>query len=126
MLNNPNKLLIRNCFGLDAINIELTCDLIEPLLNKYPFLELTIKWNCPMLSFGDKNVAFFITKKELEGKKFKSPNLFIGIPHGNIMFKQKLFENTKHAQVRYINATKKQKTLKNIDFIESFAQFIEL
>jgi hypothetical protein len=80
---------------------------IVTLMARFPTLSLITKWGCPMLSYNGHNIAFFIIKKEFEKTKFKSPQVFLGVPHGNVIMNLKIFEPSKLLQVRYINLTKR-------------------
>jgi hypothetical protein len=105
--NHPDPIVLLNEFYYnDPTNLKIALELHSIIINKYPFLTLQLKYNIPCYHFNDHNTCFFIVKKNFEGKKFTSPQLFFGFMFGYKLFHSKLFLESKLSNVKYINLTK--------------------
>lgn len=121
-LNNKN-LLLRYLKDDKLSNLAL--DYCNTINQKYPYLELTVRWNLPAFVFGDRTIAFLIIKTELEKTKFLKPHLFLGFVSGYKLFADKIFEDTSHTNVRYVDITKLSNT-KIAKIIDILGQSMEL
>jgi hypothetical protein len=106
--------VVENYFYNDIEVKGLAVEFTTQVLQKYPFLEIELKWNCPFFTFQDK-ILFYLTKKDkFEKEIYKKSQLFIGFHKGYNLFQSKLFLDSKLVNVKYINFTKSYKKINSI------------
>jgi hypothetical protein len=124
-MNKTNHTIITDYLNKYPNEFEKYLDLHQLILNKYPFLTIELKYNCPFYCFNGHGIFYITIKKEFEQYKFKKPQLFLGFMHGYKMYTNNLFLPTKLALVRYINITKTTNS-KDMKILDCIGQAIEV